>query len=504
MIVVTHTTHNFISLLNRKKSLMDIIRTLFFIFLLSLTVISCKKNQKNHVGKFISNEIVIIFDSIPDNHLLKFTDGKSVSSGNSEISYISQNIIVQEWTPRTRITDTLIIKNINQPLEIIQKFKCVDKISFLFKPGDTIRISYNGLIPNIIGINRKTKPYDFNFEIFVRNKVYKKDVSAICKINNPLWVLTEEPHNFNDKGIKLYQEQKKRLARQELLYEKKILDSIYSISKISEKYFRFYDLKIQYELKLIDLSDNKTVLKNDFIQDSLLNFSYYRDFIEATYYQNQNTDSKIVFDGLQNDKRLSREVRKYLMFRFLIDASESGKSNNIKLEYFKKFKEKYKEDTVLINYLKSTYYSSEEMEKELKLKDINGEIKILDDLLTSYKGNVIYVDFWASWCHPCREEMPFSKHLREYYKQKNVVFIYLAINDKFENWEIAIKEEGLESFQNSYFITNPKNSKLIDELGINSIPRFLLYDKTGKLVNDNAPRPSDTEIKQEINKYLKP
>lgn len=286
------------------------------------------KNQNNHVEKFISNEIVIIFDNIPDNHLLRFADGKSVSSGNSEISYISHNILLQEWTPVTRITDTLIIRNINQPLEIIQKFKCVDNMSFLLKPGDTIRISYNGLIPSVNSINRKIKKYDLRFETFIRFKIYDNNIANICKINNPFWVLTETPDNFNDKGIKLYQEQKKKLARQELLFEKKILDSIYSKSEISEDYYQFYNLKINYKIKLIDLSENITLQKDDFIQDSLLNFSFYRDLLDVAYHLNQNSDSKILFDSLQNDKKYSSDVRKYLMFRFLIDVSESGKSNN--------------------------------------------------------------------------------------------------------------------------------------------------------------------------------
>ena len=100
---------------------------------------------------------------------------------------------------------------------------------------------------------------------------------------------------------------------------------------------------------------------------------------------------------------------------------------------------------------------------QLLLKDIHGKPANLNILLEKNRGKVIYVDFWASWCVPCREEMPPSAKLRELYKGKNVAFIYLAFNDKENSWKKAVEQEGLSEIPNNFFITNSKNSKIIEQ-----------------------------------------
>ncbi|HYV91836.1 MAG TPA: TlpA disulfide reductase family protein [Chitinophagales bacterium] len=121
------------------------------------------------------------------------------------------------------------------------------------------------------------------------------------------------------------------------------------------------------------------------------------------------------------------------------------------------------------------------------LKDIDGNNFTFDDL----KGKVVYVDYWASWCGPCRNEMPYSKQLHEMFtpqQLKQIVFLYISIDQSEDAWKNAVKQIGMEG----KLAISPGNwnSPIATFFQINSIPRYMLIDKKGNIVDLNAKRPS--------------
>ncbi|GAB3011340.1 TlpA family protein disulfide reductase [Spirosoma pulveris] len=130
----------------------------------------------------------------------------------------------------------------------------------------------------------------------------------------------------------------------------------------------------------------------------------------------------------------------------------------------------------------------------------SGEVVTLDEFI----GKVIYLDVWASWCGPCRAEFPFSRQLQERLTKKQkeqVVFLYLSIDDSEEAWKKALNtlqlpgEHGLSK--------GGWNSRTVQYFGIRSIPRYLLIDKNGKVADQDAKRPSQTDaILQDILKLM--
>jgi|GEM_PF-2540534 len=112
----------------------------------------------------------------------------------------------------------------------------------------------------------------------------------------------------------------------------------------------------------------------------------------------------------------------------------------------------------------------------------------------------IVIDCWASWCKPCLNELPFSKQIEKNYKNK-VDLIYLSFDRSPTAWIEKATRLGL--LVNSYLLNKNFKSNWASYFNIIAIPRFLIFDKTGRLVTDNAPRPSDiAELKKILDQLV--
>ena len=121
--------------------------------------------------------------------------------------------------------------------------------------------------------------------------------------------------------------------------------------------------------------------------------------------------------------------------------------------------------------------------------------------LSDLKGKVVYMDFWASWCGPCKGEMPYAKQLKEYFKDnKDVVFLYVSIDEKEEAWKRGITAMDISGIH----ARTPGWAGEISALyKISSVPSYFLIDKKGNFVLKKTPRPSQSEeLKKEIEKLL--
>ncbi len=152
----------------------------------------------------------------------------------------------------------------------------------------------------------------------------------------------------------------------------------------------------------------------------------------------------------------------------------------------------------LQQYLDKTYtdnlYAKEKLSKgkpspkfENYEKYSGGELS-LDDL----KGKYVYIDIWATWCQPCKQEIPFLHKVEEKYKGKNIEFVSISIDDKrgYNTWKQMIKVKEMGGIQ----LYAKEDKKFVDGYRVSSIPRFILLDPEGNIVDSNAPRPSDPKL----------
>ena len=109
---------------------------------------------------------------------------------------------------------------------------------------------------------------------------------------------------------------------------------------------------------------------------------------------------------------------------------------------------------------------------------------------SKFKGKFVYVDLWASWCGPCCKEVPHLQELEKDFENSDVVFVSISIDSTKAPW--LKKMEQLNMHGNQLWNSDGELPKL---LNVRGIPHFLIYDREGKLLNYNAPRPSSEQIK---------
>jgi len=116
--------------------------------------------------------------------------------------------------------------------------------------------------------------------------------------------------------------------------------------------------------------------------------------------------------------------------------------------------------------------------------------------LSDFKGKVVLVDVWATWCGPCKAEIPALKALEAEMHGKDVVFMSYSVDKQkdLKKWEDFVKDKKLGGVQ--LIGNNAFESPICVDYKINSIPRFLVFDKKGGIVSIAAPRPSSPDLKK--------
>ena len=127
--------------------------------------------------------------------------------------------------------------------------------------------------------------------------------------------------------------------------------------------------------------------------------------------------------------------------------------------------------------------------------DINGK----QVSLSSLKGKYVYIDVWATWCGPCRGELPYMTKLEEQYAGKDIHFVSLSCDSNKSAWEKRVQKGDMKGIQ----LHLGTNSDFMQKYIINGIPRFILLDREGKIVKADAPRPSDPQTTKLFDELLK-
>ena len=195
-------------------------------------------------------------------------------------------------------------------------------------------------------------------------------------------------------------------------------------------------------------------------------------------------------------------AQEYAIASFLINGIDQG-DLEYQQEAYQDFAERFPESPympVVRKKMKPFLESLVKPETELsgiRLVPGSPAIPTLDSLIAGYKGRVIFIDIWGTWCGPCRQEFSFNQALKDRFKGKPVEFAYIAVEhrpDPEKSWRQMITFYHLTG---SHILAG---KALVEDLrkiyvqqGNLTFPSYILVDKSGKIVTIHANRPSDKQ-----------
>lgn len=117
-----------------------------------------------------------------------------------------------------------------------------------------------------------------------------------------------------------------------------------------------------------------------------------------------------------------------------------------------------------------------------------GRESSLRAVLQQYKGKAVYLDLWASWCVPCREDIAQSADAKAYLKEKNVAYLYISIDKNAPAWKTAAAQDAITNDQ--FLLNTAKATAFYQFLNHEFIPRYVLLDPSHQVKSTYAPRPN--------------
>lgn len=202
--------------------------------------------------------------------------------------------------------------------------------------------------------------------------------------------------------------------------------------------------------------------------------SYLSGFLLSSYKRGLSIDTlQVYYSLLSDDVKSSSEGNKIIEYIYPLtdDIGFRNKNPIFGLEYNKS-----------LNELQSVY--------DISLKDASGKLISLK----TFKGQYLLIDFWASWCGPCIKNFPFWEKLMKEYKSDSIQFISVSLDTDSTRWKEAIKKYDLHGIHFSdlkgFHGILPVYCKVVT-----SIPRYVLINKEGKIINADAPQPMNPQLK---------
>lgn len=256
------------------------------------------------------------------------------------------------------------------------------------------------------------------------------------------------------------------------------------------------------------------VFLEQYIREYRLDFLKESEFADA---DTQRGEQFLEYDRLiyQN---LKPNVQEYAAAGIYAEAALQGKREPILVELKDKFKADFpdsKFNEPLAELLGKPAQQNGQMEDEtahvfspgIQVLGQDKEINTIRELIAPFKGKVVYMDIWATWCSPCMFELSQHEPLDKFAKGKDIVLLYVSVDDeeRTAKWQKVIEDKHLTGYH--VMVNLALRDELIQQFGDGqnlALPTYLIFDKKGKLAVRDAKQPShNTLLFNQLSEYLK-
>ncbi len=322
-------------------------------------------------------------------------------------------------------------------------------VTILFVACDTTTKSYVSISGKVSNSQEKT--------LIIKNDNYTKEITI------------NEDGTFNDT---LHLKDSEKQASYE--------ESFYGVALGQVRSFSFlqngYDIELTIDGNEFIYSgkgsENSNYIKEKIeLSKEFMNIQAYFSLEQAAF-DKKLAEAKLAFDGVLDKYKTSLNT----------DFADAEAKSNV--DFYKILEENYTKQ----NAISSATKKGSQSPKFTNFENYKGGTTSLDDL----KGKYVYIDVWATWCGPCKREIPFLQTLEKKFHGKNIEFVSISIDkpQQHEAWKNMIAQKNMSGIQ----LFAGEDQSFAQAYQISGIPRFILIDPEGKIVNANAPRPSNPSL----------
>jgi|GEM_PF-1908598 len=211
---------------------------------------------------------------------------------------------------------------------------------------------------------------------------------------------------------------------------------------------------------------------------------------------------KVLNDGF---KGLSLE---YALASFITNGILQGNLEYL-MEAYNDFSGRFPDSRYLphVKQVMQPYLKSRETPEHSGIHFVTENLTDLNSVIEKFKGKVLYIDLWGTWCGPCRKEFTFNRALKENFASKEITFVYIAVehsSDPVKKWKETVRFFDLSG---QHILAGKALEedlrKRYGQNGMISFPSYILVNKSGHIITLHAKRPSDKEeLYQQIRKLL--
>ena len=374
--------------------------------------------------------------------------------------------------------------------------------SIYLKPNYNLNLSFSSKEPTksfkYLGIGANENNYliknkKLNNKISgLQNYTYQSELSEkdFLRLNDSLYKLKKR---LFDKHKQNFEADFSFIESNNLKYEK--LDVIYKFEKLK----RFVTGDDNFKVSI----DYPNTIDELDLTNGLLSKAQYYIYFLMHYVRNKTDENWNEKDSIDYDVAIMKTIGTHIKNIEIKEAIAHhmaiiGLDYTTELDSVFNIANSYISNDIYLDELRNKYRTLKPLLKgsdspTFEFYDIENNLVSLSDL----KGKIVYVDIWATWCSFCVKEIPFLNKLEKEFKDKEIQFVSICKNDKKEYWMKMVNEKKTGGIQ---LFAPDNNNSFFKEYVVQAVPRFILIDKYGKIIDINAKRPSDPELRKLLEK----